>query len=127
MNAQVFFLPNKNRPKDLPALPAGFGDFWHAGIVYQGSVYECFSQGKHAVSPFDARRQASLLKDAAVFLDANIDPAKLESEIKSGTSCGEYVARVVGLSQSQGDVKRFSPQEVYDFLNNQQVRKSDVV
>lgn len=127
MNAKIFFLPLETRPGDLAPLPQGFGRFWHTGVIYDGKVYECFSQGKHAITPLDANMTAAWEKPKAVFLNADIDSQTLENEIASGTSCGEYVARVVGLSDGRGDVKRFTPQEVYDYLNNQQARKSDVV
>ncbi|MFA6315218.1 MAG: hypothetical protein WC648_02520 [Candidatus Paceibacterota bacterium] len=51
----------------------------------------------------------------AVFVDIIVDKNKLISEIDSGTDCGEFVGRVIGLSSNTGSKKQYWPEEVYDY------------
>ena len=49
--------------------------------------------------------------------DIKIDPNKLKSELKSGTSCDEFVLRVTGKSKTKGDDKgKHTPEDVYNIL-----------
>lgn len=117
MNAQAFFLPLETRPKNFPPLEKMVGKFWHAGIIYDGKVYECFNHGKNSISDFEEKKKQELISQNAVFVDIkSFDANKINSEINSGTDCSEYVARVVGMSQNVGAKKEFWPEEVYDFI-----------
>ncbi len=119
MTSQIFFLPLEDRPKDYPPLTNFKGSFWHTGIVSNNKVYECFSQGKYKVSDLNRLKDQEFKK--AVFLDnIDIDDQKLESEIKSGTDCAEYVARCTGLSKLKGkDKGELYPEDVYRLLKKE--------
>jgi hypothetical protein len=116
--ANVFFLPLATRPKALPPINIpGIKRFWHTGIVYENKVYETFNFGRWSKSPF-SKRSRELKKQGAVWVgEIQIGKGKLESELTSGTSCGQYVFRVVGLSKLEGPNKgdRY-PDDVYECL-----------
>lgn len=92
------------------------GNFWHTGIIYEGKAYECFNYGRSAISDCGKERMDALHAMQAVIVDADIDERKLLSEINSGTSCSEFVARVIGLSRDEGEAKEYWPQDVHDYL-----------
>ena len=107
----VFFLP-KTKDKIM------IGNYWHTGIIYNGNVYETFNHGHNAITS-SAKRLPELKKENAVFLDTKIYPEKLEREIKSGTSCEQFVLRVIGMSVLKGDDKgHLQPGEVYTMIKN---------
>lgn len=119
MKDQIFFLPIETRPKDFPPLKEMVGKFWHTGIIHNGKVYECFNFGRNSVSDFDEEQKQKLRKQKAIIVDVNIvDVDKIYSEIESGTSCSEYVARVVWMSSNTGVKKEYWPEQVYNFLTN---------
>lgn len=118
MSDQAFFLPIETRPKNLSPLQKMVGKFWHAGIIHNGKVYECFNFGRNSVSEFDEKRKQELNDQKAVFVDIGVNKDKLLSEINSGTDCSEYVARVIGLSENNGNKKEYWPEEVYNFIIN---------
>lgn len=116
MKDQAFFLPLKTRPKELPPLQKMVGRFWHTGIIHNGKVYECFNHERNSITGLK-ERQEDLTKQKAVFVDIDIpEESKIISEIKSGTDCSEYVARVIGMSSNTGAKKEYWPEEVYDFI-----------
>lgn len=120
MTTQAFFLPIETRPKNFPPLTEMEGKFWHTGIIHDNKVYECFNFGKYSISDFDEVKKQNLINQEAIFLTVDIiDLNKLNSEIISGTSCAEYVARVVNLSKNTGAIKEYWPEQVYDFIINQ--------
>ncbi|GEM_PF-57781 len=119
MKTKIFFLPTATRPDDFPPLPQGFGRFWHTGVIHQGKVYECFGHGKHSVTDWNATKRRELKSSKAVFETVAIDERRLKSEITSGTSCGEYVARSIGMSQHAGPAKIHAPEEVYRWILKQ--------
>lgn len=116
MKAKIFFLPIETRPESLPPLKEMKGKFWHTGVIVDGKVYECFNHGRHAIGDYDDRKAKELEDMRAVLVETEIDQDKLKSEIGSGTSCGGYVARVVGLSEETGNVKEYWTEEVYNLL-----------
>lgn len=114
--ATVFFLPLKDRPKDLFPLKDFKGIFWHTGIVFNDKVYECFNGGRYSISSLD-RLKEEVFKNVVLVKDVLIDEKKLLSEIKSGTSCEQYVARCTGLSDLKGEIKGvLYPEDVYNLL-----------
>jgi hypothetical protein len=114
---QIFFLPVLSRPADF--LPAKIkGNYWHTGIVFDGRVYETFNEGRHSIKPAEQRMKELATQNAEFVHNVSVNTEKLESEILSGTSCGEYVARVIGMSNDTGPKKTHWPQDVYDYLKN---------
>jgi len=113
--ASVFFLPIETRPKDYPPLEKMVGRFWHVGIIHKDKIYECFNYGRKSITNFDVSKEKTLVGMKAIFIDIIVDESKLNSEIDSGTDCGEYVARVIGLSTNTGSKKQYWPEEVYDY------------
>jgi hypothetical protein len=116
MKDQAFFLPIETRPKQFPPLKKMVGKFWHAGIIHNGKIYECFDQGRNSIKDFDEAKKEELEKMKAIFVDIIADKNKIDSEIGSGTDCSEYVARVVGLSSNTGPKKEYWPEEVYEYI-----------
>ena len=65
----------------------------------------------------EEHRRAELEEQGAVFFNALIQPEKLSSELKSGTSCEQFVLRVLGLSElTGGDKGSLWPDDVYKML-----------
>lgn len=118
MSDQAFFLPVETRSKGLPPLTEMVGKYWHAGIIHDGRVYECFNHGRYSISGLDEAKVNSLKEQKAIIVDIIGDVGKIEGEITSGTSCSEYVARVVGLSSNSGAVKQYWPEEALKFINS---------
>lgn len=116
MSAKAFFLPLETRPQNYPPIPDLVGKFWHAGIIHDGKVYECFNHGRNSISDYNDERNKELEKAGAIFVEIIPDEGKIDSEITSGTSCSEYVARVVGMSSNTGPKKEFWPEEVLQFI-----------
>lgn len=114
-NAIVFFLPLSTRGNLNPLDPNKFKRFWHTGIIYNGKVYETFSNLRYALG--NQKRIDELKELNAIFIESHIIVSKLNSELKSGTSCDEFVLRVLGLSDKVGDNKgELYPDDVYDLL-----------
>ncbi len=114
----VFFLPVETRPKSLPKFShPRIIKFWHTGIVHKGFVYETFHREKYSKRSLD-KRANDLIEQKAVFILINkIIEDKLVSELKSGTSCDEYVLRCLGLSnRSNKDKGQKFPDDVYKLL-----------
>ncbi len=114
----VFFLPLETRPKNIFSLShPNIKKYWHTGIIYHGSVYETFDYGKFAISKI-IDRGLELLEQKAVFvLVPSIDEEKLQNELKSGTSCDEYVLRCTNMSDKKGTDKGDKyPDDVYKLL-----------
>ena len=119
--AQIFFLPNNKRPADLPALPDNMkGNYWHTGIIYEGKIYEAFGLSNNyrisdAEDPGNKARMGY-----AKMVSHNIDPVKLMDELKSGTDCATYVARVIGLdNKTHGDTKsEYFPEDILKYVEN---------
>jgi len=114
--AEAFFLPTKTRPSSLPPLKRDIGKYWHTGIVHDDKVYETFNQGRHRVASL-AKRGPELIAQGAEFLPAQVDPLRLRKEIRSGTSCDEFVLRVTGHSNRSGaDKGKKYPDDVHQAL-----------
>lgn len=115
----VFFLPLATRPKTLPKFQhPNIKKFWHTGIIHKGKVFETFNFGGNSVGDLAARGE-ELVGQRAVFIRAPlILEGKLKSEIKSGTSCDEFVLRVIGVSERKGDDKgNMFPDDVFTLLS----------
>jgi len=110
--AEVFFLPTKTRPGTLGKLNKKM-EYWHTGIIYDNKVYECLNNSKYSITKEDERVK-ELSKQKAIYIEKKIDIKKLESEIKSGTSCSTYVARCLGIDDSKGSEKTIYPDELYE-------------
>ena len=115
--ATIFFLPMTDRPTSFPPLKKLHGKFWHTGIITANKkIYECFGQGKNLISNIDRLDKPEFAH--AEFLETNINPAKITSEITSGTDCAEYVARCTGLSNLTGSDKgNLWPEDLYRQLS----------
>ena len=113
-NAIIFFLPIKTRSLNLPdiKLPKDH-KFWHTGIIYKNKIYETFNHGKYSISKFNKKE---LNIQEAEYTEYKIDINKLYSELNSGTSCGTYVARVVGVCNSKGSIKTYYPDDIYNII-----------
>ena len=116
MHDQAFFLPLESRPKNYPPLQKMVGKFWHAGIIHDGKVYECFNYGRNSVSEFDETIKTKLKTTKAVFIKIKLKKDKIDTELNSGTDCSEYVARAVGLSKNKGTKKEYWPEQVYSYI-----------
>lgn len=114
--AQAFFLPVETRPKEYPALTKPMGKFWHTGIVKGDKVFETFNNCKYKVSSVDDRLP-ELVAQNAKFVPVKASTRKLKKEIKSGTSCDEFVLRSTGHSGLSGSDKgnKF-PEDVFNIL-----------
>lgn len=86
--ATIFFLPMKTRPSHFPKINMK-GKYWHTGVIYQGKVYETFNRGKYRVSAERDRKDSFDNMDADFIYNVPIDPKKLHSELKTGTSFDE--------------------------------------
>lgn len=122
----VFVVKTESRPDEYPELEFDkMKKYYHIGIIYKGMVYETFDKGRFNKSKFTIEKNR-INDDTSVFLtNVEIDLNKLEDELKSGTSCDEYVARVTGISNRSGDDKGdLFPIDVYDKLkNNENVKE----
>jgi len=111
--ASIFFLPISTRPDGYLKLNPELKQYWHTGIIYKGKVYECFNNNQYAITDL-SKRKKELEEQEAVYITKEIDLNKLKSEIKSGTSCGTYVARCLGIDNSKGYEKTMYPLDVYN-------------
>ena len=111
--ASIFFLPISTRPDGYLKLNPELKQYWHTGIIYKGKVYECFNNYQYAISDLSIRKK-ELEEQEAIYITKEIDLNKLKSEIKSGTSCGTYVARCLGIDNSKGYEKTMYPLDVYN-------------
>ena len=116
MHDKAFFLPLESRPKNYPPLRKMVGKFWHAGIIHDGKVYECFNYGRKSISDFDEEKKTKLKTMQAVFINVTLKKDKIDSELNSGIDCSEYVARAVGLSKNSGSKKEYWPEQVYNYI-----------
>lgn len=110
--ATIFFIP---KVKDDFIM----GDYRHMGIIYNGKVYEAFRDGTYSIG--NEKRNLPILtkKEKATFLQTEIIPEKLEQEIKSETSCEQFVLRVMGMSMLKGkDRSNLYPQDIYNIIKN---------
>jgi len=116
-NDLVFFLPKTTRPRNLPRVEhPRIKRFWHTGVVFQGKVYETFNFEKFSIGELPFRGK-ELLSQRAVFCEVHILDERLENELKSGTSCDEFVLRVPGHSQRTGNDKGDQcPDDVYKLI-----------
>ena len=114
--ATIFFLPLSTRPKHYPPIDMK-GEYWHTGIIYKNKVYETFNNAKYRVSNLSSIKKDLDKQKAAYLTNIPIDPTKLSSELKSGTSCDEYVLRVTNKSNTKGkDKGKHNPTDVYRML-----------
>jgi len=111
--ASIFFLPISTRPNGYLKLNPELKQYWHTGIIYKGKVYECFNNNQYAITDL-SKRKKELEEQEAIYITKEIDLNKLKSEIKSGTSCGTYVARCLGIDDSKGYEKTMYPLDVYN-------------
>jgi len=97
-NAKVFYLPTSKRPKNLGPVPPGIKEYWHVGILYQDKVYENFSASKYVIS--EARERVPELNEmGAEWQDVFLrEPNNLDSLLKKGLPCDNYVEKVLGVS-----------------------------
>ncbi len=119
-NPIIFFLPINTRPKHLPnlLLPQNH-KFWHTGIIYNDYIYQLFNFKKYSKEKLTKEKYNNLLNQKAKIISINsseLNIKKLESELKSGTSCSTYVARVLDLDDSTGDIKTLYPDDLYEKL-----------
>ena len=113
--ASIFFLSLSDRPKKFPPLKFIKGKFWHTGIIYKDKVYETFNHNKWKISDL-SRLNDSGFKNA-IYLNYPINTKKLVSELKSGTDCAEYVARVAELTNRKGSDKgNLWSEDVYNLI-----------
>lgn len=107
--ATVFFLPKKKEQMMV-------GEYWHCGIIYNEQVYEAFDDGHNSIV-HASKRMPELKKEQAVFVETKIYPDKLDQEVKSGTSCDQFVMRVLGMSSLKGaDKGNLQPSDVYKVI-----------
>lgn len=114
----IYFLPTEFRPITLPPLPIILKDskYWHTGIAYNNKCYECFNFGRYRISQLKKRYKEFPIGHVD-FINYYIDLHKLQSEINSGTSCSEYVAKVTGLSNRTGYNKGiYFPDDIFRIL-----------
>lgn len=114
--AKIFFLPKSTRPKDLPTIHIP-GDYWHTGIIYNDYVYETFNFSKWSITNIKDK-QNELDNQNAIYINHKILVNKLNDQIKSGTSCGTYVARVLGIDNTTGSIKTLYPSQVFKKILN---------
>jgi len=120
----IYFLPAKFRLVNLPPIPTILKNskYWHTGITYNNKCYECFNFGRYNISLMRIRYR-EFPNGQFTAINHPIDINKLKSEITSGTSCSEYVARVVGLSNKTGpDKGLYLPDDLYRILNDKTKR-----
>lgn len=117
-NIQIFWLPTSTRPKSFPELTGQMAKarFWHVGIVYDKKYYECFNHARYKISSMERKLEIKPQQPVYVSATGNVDI--LHKEIKSGTDCATYVARVLGLSTSTGSTKdpNWWPDTIYNHL-----------
>jgi len=108
--ATIFFVPFNPKSFEKHIVK---GDLQHTGVIYNGTVYETFNHGKFNVES-ESTRKPELEKQNAIFFQYPIIPNKL-SEVNSGTSCEQFVLRVMGKSNLIGPNKgSLYPQDVHD-------------
>jgi len=116
----IYFLPTEFRPISLPPLPTILNNskYWHTGIIYDNKCYECFNFGRFRITQLK-KRYKEFPTGHVILINYPIDINKLKSEITSGTSCSEYVARVVGLSNITGANKGiYLPDDIFNILKD---------
>lgn len=116
MNGLIFFLPINTRPNHYPPIKIP-GSYWHTGVIYAGKVYECFNYEKYSVSNLEERKP-ELDRQKARYVPFRVFPSKLD-EVKSGTSCENFVLRAIGISRLIGPNKgELYPQDAYNIISS---------
>ena len=95
----VFFLLSANKPKIGVAVA---GRFWHCGIIYLATTYECLDNGRTVEKDALERIIDGSFKDLEFFIFDDINIPKLLANLDSGTNAPTFISRVLNFSHSEG-------------------------